>query len=107
MSNLVNLPSSLSINAILNSDEHAPYFSATVDDSNKINHTEGMITHVDNLEDHTVPNYMISSQIPGSVATASADDASPFDNNLITKFYVGSITVVGLYIFYRMLVKNK
>lgn len=25
----------------------------------------------------------------------------------ITKFYIGSITIVGLFIFYRMLVKNK
>lgn len=25
----------------------------------------------------------------------------------VTKFYIGSITIVGLYIFYRLLVKNK
>ena len=27
--------------------------------------------------------------------------------DFVTKFYLGSITVVGLYIFYRILVKNK
>ena len=27
--------------------------------------------------------------------------------DFITKFYLGSITVVGLYIFYRIMVKNK
>ena len=29
------------------------------------------------------------------------------DPELATKFYIGSITVIGLYIFYRILVKNK
>lgn len=27
--------------------------------------------------------------------------------DIITKFYIGSMTIVGLYIFYRIMVKNK
>ena len=32
---------------------------------------------------------------------------SLLNNSYITKFYIGSISIVGLYIFYRILVKNK
>ena len=35
------------------------------------------------------------------------DNGAPIKDHFITKFYMGSITVVGLYIFYRMLVKNR
>ena len=35
------------------------------------------------------------------------DNGGPIKDHFITKFYMGSITVVGLYIFYRMLVKNR
>jgi len=34
-------------------------------------------------------------------------DNDAVDDNYVTKFYLGSITLVGLYIFYRFLVKNR
>jgi len=29
------------------------------------------------------------------------------ENNIITRFYFGSVTVIGLYLFYRMLLKSR
>jgi hypothetical protein len=42
----------------------------------------------------------------GKVATAAASESGP-PRDFFTKVYVGSITIVGLYAFYRIMVKYR
>jgi len=37
---------------------------------------------------------------------ANNNNSIKMDRNIVTQFYFGSVTIVGLYIFYRIIVKN-
>jgi len=74
------------------------------------------ISDNDNKKDEIVvnepPSYMFSPILLKTNNNDNNDnnekkDIFSIDDNMITKFYVGSITVVGLYILFRLLNKNK
>ena len=113
MSNNINLANIAPLSIKINKDYDAqpPYFFA-LDATDRLENAttqNGVIVEMDN-------SYMSKSNmqfvnntlaVQTMLASSGGDDASPFNGKFITKFYMGSITVVGLYIFYRMLLKNK
>ena len=100
------IPVSLSVKINKDYDAQPPYFFA-LDGSDKLENSStknGVISQFDD-------SYMQRSNLGVAanivqVQTVSAAAADSDNSGFIAKFYMGSITVVGLYIFYRMLVKN-
>ena len=90
--------------------EHPPYrgepthFIAVADSMQNT----GNITNIDNSNARKYSeNFENNLNQQYTVITEHNFKNSLLDNSYITKFYIGSISIVGLYIFYRILVKNK
>jgi hypothetical protein len=69
--------------------------------------TEGDIIRYANIENEPIPPPLTPAELPERRASTSARQPKILNDDFVTKFYVGSLYVIGLYIFYRILVKNK
>jgi hypothetical protein len=78
----------------------ASYYEALTDISPENASGGATITNVD------IPEELYRKQIRDRLDTVP-DFTVENDDSYTTKLYVGSIAVVGLYIFYRFLVKNR
>lgn len=69
------------------------------------------VTNIDNLDKGMISSIQMLK--PKQEEGFEPHDKLQFTNvpetppDFFTKFYIGSITIVGLYIFYRIMVKNK
>jgi hypothetical protein len=91
------------------------YAATTTDDihpnMNGTLHTSNVmaIAPMESFEPDVSPEFMVVSEVPVPEMNASilTPETSQKKMGMVATFYLGSISVVGLYIFYRILMKNK
>jgi len=81
------------------------YYIAVTDYDQSFRGVSGTETFLDTIE---VPTARIKKQSRNKLdpQVVYVSENVVLGNNLVTHFYVGSVTIVGLYIFYRIMVKN-
>lgn len=90
--------------------EDRGYAATTTDDThpnmNGTLHTSNVmaIAPMEPFEPDVHPEFMVVSEMNAPILTPGTSQKKM---GMVATFYLGSISVVGLYIFYRILMKNK